>query len=262
MVKIDFKSIKDRLIGAKVEKPRSGTLSGHAAGEPFDKFVYNELQNLYGKHKVFRQFEYLNDLYRKNPTIIDHKEKLKLIESPTAFFLLNRGESATKRWRDDNPFEEKQDDTADILISDKNDYQLIDIKTRNLSKDAQPPNIISSNKLAWVCKFIIDNKEYDNISIIYIGLDWELKGDYLVCNDAHLAEMFKITPSKLYINWAAAMQIQFHVSNVDQFYKGTIEDWAYSYLQYYVQDVYRRTTYMIEKYAKPFEKYLKEPFKK
>jgi len=53
------------------------------------------------------------------------------------------------------------------------------------------------------------------------------------------------------------MQIQFHVCNLDQDFKGTIEEWAKTYLKHFVAQVYRRSEYMIKKYAKPFEKYTK-----
>lgn len=39
---VNFEHIKKSVIGTSVPKPISGTLSGHAAGEPFDKHVYNE----------------------------------------------------------------------------------------------------------------------------------------------------------------------------------------------------------------------------
>ena len=52
------------------------------------------------------------------------------------------------------------------------------------------------------------------------------------------------------------MQIQFHVCNLEQSFKGTIEEWAKSYLKHFTAQVYRRSEYMIEKYAKPFEKYI------
>jgi len=48
-------------------------------------------------------------------------------------------------------FDEKQNDTADILVVKDDFYEIIDIKTRNISKSAQPPNIISAFKLAQVC---------------------------------------------------------------------------------------------------------------
>ena len=132
---------------------------------------------------------------------------------------------------------------------------MIDIKTRNLSKNAQAPNIISAFKLAQLCAIMLDNKEYDSFSISYFEVDWLLEEDKLVCKDAHFVNIFKSIPENLYINWAAAMQIQFHVCNLDQDFKGTIEGWTKTYLKYFITQVYRRSRYMIEKYAKPFEKY-------
>ena len=37
---IDFKTLQKTIKGSSVQKPISGTLLGHAAGEPFDKHVY------------------------------------------------------------------------------------------------------------------------------------------------------------------------------------------------------------------------------
>ena len=104
---------------------------------------------------------------------------------------------------------------------------------------------------------MIDNKEFDTIHLNYIEIDWQLKEHHLECLDVHFAEMFKIPPSELYINWAAAMQIQFHVCDIEQTHTGSVEDWAYAYLKFYVGDVYRRADYMVKEYAKPFEPYIK-----
>lgn len=41
---VDYGSLIDKLKGSSVPMPISGTLSGHAAGEPFDKHVYNEIK--------------------------------------------------------------------------------------------------------------------------------------------------------------------------------------------------------------------------
>jgi len=55
----------------------------------------------------------------------------------------------------------------------KNDfYEIIDVKTRNISKSAQPPNIISSFKLAQLCTKMLDNNELDNFTINYFEIDW------------------------------------------------------------------------------------------
>lgn len=252
---VNYKQLIKNIKGTYVQKPLSGTLSGHSAGEPFDKHVYSEIKKKL-PHNTFRQYEYLNDLYSKNAEIIGVKARQELFDSPSVLFLLSRGKEATKKWSLENPFDEKQDDTADILVVKDGFYEVIDIKTRNLSKTAQAPNIISAFKLAQLCAIMLDNNEFDTLSINYFEVDWLLEEDKLVCKDAHFVNLFKSIPENLYINWAAAMQIQFHVCNLDQDFKDTIEEWAKTYLKHFVAQVYRRSEYMIEKYAKPFEKYI------
>lgn len=252
---VNYISLIESIKGTFVAKPLSGTLSGHAAGEPFDKHVYSEIKKQLPQN-TFRQYEYLNDLYSKNAETIGVKARQELFDSPSVLFLLSRGKEATKKWSLENPFDEKQDDTADILVVKNGFYEVIDIKTRNLSKTAQAPNIISAFKLAQLCAIMLDNKEFDSLSINYFEIDWLLEDDKLVCKDAHFVSLFKSIPEKLYINWAAAIQIQFHVCNLDQEFKGTIQDWVTSYLKHFVVQVYKRSEYMVEKYAKPFEKYI------
>ncbi len=253
---INYKSLNKSLIGSKVQKPVSGTLSGHAAGEPFDKFVYAAIKKQC-PGKTFRQYEYLNDLYLKNPKYISFAERQQLLSSPTVLFLLSRGKDATTKWEVDNQFEEKQNDTADILVVDKNYYEIIDVKTRNISKKAQQPNIISAYKLAQMCAVMLDNKEFNTLGVNYIEIDWKLVGNNLVCEDAHHGNLFIENPANLYINWAAAMQIQFHVSDLEQNYKKNLENWAKDYLRHFVGEARGRAKTMIDKFVKPFEKYLK-----
>ena len=252
---VNYSKLSNAIIGSSVSKPISGTLSGHAAGEPFDKHVYSELKKYFPK-KTFRQHEYLNDLYSKNPTVITYKDRLNLFNSPTVMFLLSRGKSATTKWDINNPFEEKQNDTADILVVDNDFYEIIDIKTRNISKKAQPPNIISAYKLAQTCAKMIDNSEFDNFTIQYFGIDWELEKDRLVCKKSHAVNLFRAKPISLYINWAAAMQIQFNVEDLDQNFKGNMEQWAREYLKHFVAQAKQRTEDMIDRFVKPFEKYI------
>lgn len=254
-MKVDYIKLTKDIKGTSIPKPISGTLSGHAAGEPFDEHVYNEIKKQLPKN-TFRQYEYLNDLYSKNPKTISLNDRQALFNSPSILFLLSRGKEATKKWSLENPFEEKQNDTADILVVKDDFYEIIDIKTKNLSKTAQAPNIISAFKLAQLCAIMIDNEEYDKLSINYFEVGWVLEANELVCKEACFANLFKSNPENLYINWAAAMQVQFHVCDLDQKYEGTIKEWAISYLRHFVNKVYERSKYMIEKYAKPFEKYI------
>lgn len=254
---VDYKELTSKIIGTSIPRPVLDSLSGHVAGEPFDKYVYKKLKEVF-PNKTFRQYEYLNDLFRKNPKIISAEERFQLFNSPSVMFLLSRSKSATQKWSVYNLFEEKQNDTADILVVDGGFYEIIDIKTRNISKSAQPPNIISSFKLAQLCATMIDNEEFDNLSINYFEIDWELENNSLVCKDAHHIRLFNSTPENLYINWAAAMQIQFHVCDLKEDFTGTVQEWAIAYLKHYVTQVYRRSRYMIDKYAKPFEKYVQK----
>lgn len=254
-IKPIYQDINSILIGKKVKRPKSGTLSGHAAGEPFEKLVYKFLkENL--SDLTFKQYEYLNDLFMKNPAIIGHEARYKLFNSPTLLFLLSRGKAATENWSIENLFEEKQNDTADILLVKDQFYELLDVKTRNISKSAQAPNIISAYKLAQTCAKMIDNKEFDLFDINYLEVDWKLNGEDLVCVSTSFAELFKSEPSELYINWAAAMQIQFHVRDLDQGFNGTREEWAKSYLKHFVTQAEQRAISMIDKFVKPFKKYI------
>jgi len=252
---IDFKQIQKQLKGRFVPKPLSGTLSGHAAGEPFDKHCYLVIKKQYPKN-TFRQYEYLNFLYSKNLSAIGYKEREQLFNSPTVMFLLNRGKNAIDKWSIENPFDEKQNDTADILVVKDGFYEIIDIKTRNISKSAQAPNIISAYKLALLCAKMIDNNDFNTFNLNYIEIDWLLKNEKLVCQDTHYINLFKSDPQYLYINWSAAMQIQFHICDLNQNYKKSKKQWAKDYIKHFVLQAKKRSNDMILKFVKPFEKYI------
>lgn len=258
MSKVDFNRLLFDIRNQTVDRPNrasSGTLSGHAAGEPFEKCVYHKLKKMYPTN-IFKQYEYLNDLYLRNPMNITVEQRHALLDSPTALFLLSRGEKATREWSPICVFEEKQNDTADIVYYEKGFYDIIDVKTRNSGKSAMPPNIISAYKLAKMCALMIDNKEYDNINIDYIEIDWIEGDNVLICTDAHHGDLFKANPEKLYINWAAAMQIQFHVCDLDQSWQGNRDEWARHYLKVFVESAKIRCQKMVDMYITPFIKYI------
>ncbi len=73
---------------------------------------------------------------------------------------------------------------------------------------------------------------------------------------SHYISLFKTNPSELYINWAAAMQIQFHVANLEENFSGTVDEWAKEYLKHFVEQAKKRADDMIKKFVKPFEKYI------
>lgn len=254
---LDLKFLEKELQGKTVPKPLSGTLSGHSAGEPFDKAVEELLKSKVTKEiKVFRQYEYLNNLYTNNPTKTSVEERHSLIPEKTLQYLLNRGNQTTKDWSQSTPFQEKQNDTADILLIDNNHIKILDVKTKNLSKKAQAPNIISALKLAEMCKLAIENNEFDKFDIKYIGIDWQLEGNELVCKKAYVKDLFKTTPNKknLYINWAAALQIQFHVEELAQDYNKDFKNWCFDYLKHFNAGVEERAKYMIKEYKVELDK--------
>lgn len=258
MNKINFEELVNMMKTETVDRPNrasEGTLSGHAAGEPFEKKVYHILKDKYPQN-VFKQYEFLNDIFLKHPKHITVEQRYSLFDSPTALFLLSRGNRATGEWSPEHIFMEKQNDTADIIHFDKGKYDLIDVKTRNKERDAQAPNIISAYKLANTCAKMLDNEEYDTIDIDYVEIDWIETGEQLLCVDAHHASLFNAIPNTLYINWAAAMQIQFHVCDVDQSWTGTREAWARLYLRHFVERAEHRIDKMRDKYITPFIKYL------
>ena len=256
-MRLNYSIIRENILNETIPTPLSGTLSGHAAGEPFEKKVLKKIKDLYPS-KTFKQFEYLNKILSENPNCTSYDDRVSLLGSDLVSFLLRRGKEEMINWTPTNVFEEKQNDTADILYVDDDFFEMIDVKTRNMSKKAQAPNIISAYKLAQAMKLMIDTHDYDKIDIVYIEVDWIQKGENLVATDAHIASIFKTDPEKLYINWAAAMQIQFHVSDLSQDFNGTKEEWARKYLTHYYKEALNRAETMKIKFADPFKDYINE----
>lgn len=233
----DVKHLPERLVNLSISRPnKTGTLSGHAAGEPFDKLAYEELKRLYPAY-TFRQYEYLNKLYKDNAQATSIAARHALFNSPAVGSLLNRGNQSTKDWTPTSQFEEKQNDTADILLTDGVAFDIVDVKTHNTTKAAQPPNIISSEKLLHLCFNVLEEDKYDHINIYYLGVGWEESRDSksLICKECCVRSLFKIPPDSLYINWVAAQQIQFHVASVPQSYSNPTKSWAKEYAAFFIR---------------------------
>lgn len=257
-MKLPYPEILPLLKERRVERPNKtdhGTVSGHAAGEPFAKDVYRVLKQRYPGN-IFFQYEFLNDMYQRHPKVISVKARQQLINSPTVMYLLNRGDKETRAWSPEHIFEEKQNDTADVIFHDNDYFDLIDVKTTNLAKEGQPPNIISAYKLAKTCAIMIDNRDFEAFDFHYISIDWRETPTELVCEEVHSADLFKEKPENLYINWAAALQIQFFVKRLKQDWNGTREEWARRYIKHFVKSAIQRSQKMIKDYVMPFIKYL------
>lgn len=86
---VNYTELIKNVKGTFVQKPLSGTLSGHSAGEPFDKHVYSEIKKQL-PNNTFRQYEYLNDLYSKNAEIIGVEARQALFNSPSVLFFVEQ----------------------------------------------------------------------------------------------------------------------------------------------------------------------------
>ena len=250
----EMSAIRDYLQSYRFAKP-IGSSSGHAIGEPFEKAVYAFLKN-YQSEQFFKQYEVLNHILLKNPDI-SGKDRANLLPKHCLRLLLNRGDLAMKNWQADQPFQEKQNDTADIVrVISPNYFGLLDVKTFNTALNGQPPNIISAYKLAELCKILIQHQEFDSLEICYLSIDWVENNKTIEATNCHFVDLFKIDPNQLYINWAAAMQIQFHPSTVQQSYQGDKADWAKAYLKRFTQSAQKRMLDMQTKFINPYVDYV------
>lgn len=228
--------------------------SGHAIGEPIEKSIYDFLKQR-DPEAYYKQYELLNILYYNNPNYVG-SDRLYLLPNNALRLLLNRGVQATVAWSQTNLFVEKQNDTADIIkLLHKDVYGIIDIKTFDTLRQGQPPNIISAYKLAQLCSILIQEPESSKtLNVCYYSVAWKFNSNSKIeVIGTHLVDLFKINPQKLYINWAAAMQIQFHPHVISQDFNGTKLEWALEYLKVYCQSAQERINTMESKFLRPFQ---------
>src|SRR4051812_25280543 len=112
---LDLTFLEESMPGTTVPRPLSGTLSGHAAGEPFDKHVCSLISKEY-PGRTYRHYELLNAALHAAGTARTTEERRAALGSRALQRLLSRGEAAMKGWTPEQVFEEKQDDTADIVV--------------------------------------------------------------------------------------------------------------------------------------------------
>lgn len=226
-------------VGSSVERPK-GTLSGHAAGLPFEDKVHQRLVAHFGR-KALRHFEVLNNVYLANPKLKSAKQRIEALGPPSLQRLLSRGEAATKAWTVTNQFKEKQNDTAESVVLSGEKYVieptvhrpilLLDVKTQDADKAAQPPNIISAKKLASACRTTLESEDFLPFRFVYVAVRWSASPTFLTCTDLRVVSLTRIEMGDLYINWAAATQLQFHPFEVSQTYSGGGLEWARDFLE-------------------------------
>ena len=242
-------NVAKKLVGQVVKRPL-GTMAGHASGLPFEELVHKQLLRDFAG-RVFRQHEQLNTLFLANPDCTTTEERKSLLGPTALAILLTRGVEATKNWSPSSQFSAKQDDTAEsvllptqqLSLSPKigKPIHLIDVKSHDVNKQAQPPNIISARKLVSVCATLLSEGATDvPLTISYIAVQWKADKTTLECTESRAISLFHIPPKDLYINWASAMQLQFHPMTVDQSYTGTPLEWVTSFVSTYRDQLEKR----------------------
>jgi type II restriction enzyme len=251
----DYSILKDDLqilVGQSVTKP-GGTLAGHAAGLPFEKLVHERLVSTFSS-RAMRHFEFLNQ-------VLNRHERDTVTERINAFGpkslqgLLCRGKQQMADWTSSSQFEEKQNDTAESIIcsdqifdSKKSHLLLLDVKTYNSAKQGQPPNIISAGKLSEALASALEEGGV-RFDVVYVGVSWTVEGQTLLGNEISVVSLFKMDP-KLYVNWAAAEQIQFHPHLAKQDFIGTREEWAKQFLEHFVSSLEKRIGKQVARLAR------------
>lgn len=241
------------LVSKQVER-RSYNLAGHAGAIQFEDLAHEAMLKEF-PDRLYRHHEMLNSLYRANGDV-NPKEREKLLGHPAQAVLLTRGKAASENWTMKSPFVMKQNDTAESILvpsSGKNlrgpvsNLVLVDVKSQDATKNGQPPNIISAKKLAnaFLASAADDTLELP-LDIVYVGVKWEAGETAITCKETKVIHLFKVPPEDIYINWAAAMQIQFTPFAVKQSYTGDVGSWARAFLNTYCTQLRDKTTKQLE----------------
>lgn len=247
-VKSALESIVSTLDGATVPRP-SGQLAGHAGGLPFENLVHRHLISRF-PGQAFRHFEALNHCL-----LADFANGGNYATTPSYSFgpaplnfLVARSRSALNAWKPTNLFEEKQNDTAESIVFSDSDTRfysplvsLVDVKSQRVDRNPQPPNIISAQKVAKTAVLALEGGREPTFEIIYVGVrykpDEENGVKVLRATEWTVVDLMALEPSILYINWAAARQIQFHPFEVKENYTGTRLDWCRQFIEKYANSL-------------------------
>lgn len=217
--------------------------SGHRIATPLEEEVYDALSKTY-PGLAFKQHEAVNE-YLSQAVTRDKVSDDFIFGNEAIDYLVNPGKKALSHWPEEL-VPGKQSDTADIvLFSDSSLFDgsaafLIDVKSHDLGKSDQPPNIMSARKLAKVAEICLSKNIDPNFSLYYIDLGYRKKDAGVVVEDVRMVDMMKIPPldyngkgKPLYINWSAAIQVQFRPSEVSQDFELSQKDWLAIFMKNY-----------------------------
>ena len=217
--------------------------SGHRIATPLEEEVYDALSKTY-PGLAFKQHEAVNE-YLSETVVQGRVPDGFVFGNEAVDSLVNPGKKALSNWPEEL-VPGKQSDTADIvLFSDSSLFDgsavfLIDVKSHDLGKSDQPPNIMSARKLAKVAEICLSKNIDPNFSLYYIDLGYRKKDAGVVVEDVRMVDMMKIPPldyngkgKPLYINWSAAIQVQFRPSEVSQDFELSQKDWLAIFMKNY-----------------------------
>lgn len=217
--------------------------SGHRIATPLEEEVYDALSKTY-PGLAFKQHEAVNE-YLSQAVTRDKVSDDFIFGNEAIDYLVNPGKKALSHWPE-KIVPGRQSDTADIvLFSDSALFDgslvfLIDVKSHDFGKNSQPPNIMSARKLAKVAEICLSKNIDPNFSLYYIDLGYRKKDAGVVVEDVRMVDMMKIPPldyngkgKPLYINWSAAIQVQFRPSEVSQDFELSQKDWLAIFMKNY-----------------------------
>lgn len=223
-------------------KPNQET-SGHRIATPLEEEVYDALSKTY-PGLAFKQHEAVNE-YLSETVVQGRVPDGFVFGNEAVDSLVNPGKKALSNWPEEL-VPGKQSDTADIVLFsdsalfDGSSVFLIDVKSHDLGKSDQPPNIMSARKLAKVAEICLSKNIDPNFSLYYMDLGYRKKDAGVVVEDVRMVDMMKIPPldyngkgKPLYINWSAAIQVQFRPSEVSQDFELSQKDWLAIFMKNY-----------------------------
>lgn len=217
--------------------------SGHTVATPLEEEVYDALSKAY-PGLTFKQHEAVNK-YLSQAAAQGRVSHGFVFGNEAVDYLVNPGKKALSRWPEEI-VPGRQSDTADIvLFSDPSLFDgssvfLIDVKSHDLGKNSQPPNIMSARKLAKLAEICLSKNIDPNFSMYYVDLGYRKKDAGVVVEDVRMVDMMKIPPldynnkgKPMYINWAAALQVQFRPSEVSQDFELSQKEWLAVFMKNY-----------------------------
>lgn len=224
-------------------KPNQET-SGHRIATPLEEEVYDALSKTY-PGLAFKQHEAVNE-YLSQTVTRDKVSDDFIFGNEAIDYLVNPGKKALSNWSE-KIVPGRQSDTADIVLFsdsalfDGSSVFLIDVKSHDFGKNSQPPNIMSARKLAKVAEICLSKNIDPNFSLYYIDLGYRKKDAGVLVEDVRMVDMMKIPPldyngkgKPLYINWSAAIQVQFMPSEVSQDFELSQKDWLAIFMKNYI----------------------------